>query len=259
MGNENVKKTSDALATPAPPGALSAEMLGMLAQDANAGLENVRPEDQVIPFVYILQKNSPRVDEVAGAYIPGAKTGQFFESGTQTVYDTVDVIPCAYRTLMVEWHPREIGGGFVAQHEPGYEKQFQPDDRGNYVTDQGTILVQTMYFSCLLLLPDGTPMPVVIGFTSSQLKKARTWVTKLLGKKMINPADGKKFTAPIYASIWHLTSVPEENSKGSWRGYKIEVLKAVESVELFQAARKARAMFMNTAVIKPGEDLSGEG
>jgi hypothetical protein len=244
---------------PPQPTALSAEMMGMLVQDANAGMENVRPEDLVIPFLYILQKNSPRVDETAGSYIEGSKIGQIFESGTQVLYDTVDVVPCSYKTLIVEWKPRDVGGGFVGQHELGYEKQFEAhkDDHGNNVNDEGNILVQTMYFSCLLLLPDGGTMPVRIGFTSSQLKKARTWVTRLLGKKIVNPVDKKKFQAPIYESIWHISSVPEQNAKGNWRGYKIDALKPVDSVELLQAARKARVMFDATA-IKPVEDAVGE-
>ena len=63
------EEKKNALAAAPPSTALSAEMLGMLAQDANAGLENVRPEDVVIPFMGILQKNSPQVDEVAGSYV----------------------------------------------------------------------------------------------------------------------------------------------------------------------------------------------
>ena len=251
------EEKKNALAAAPPSTALSAEMLGMLAQDANAGLENVRPEDVVIPFMGILQKNSPQVDEVAGSYVEGAKVGQFFESGTLSVYDEIDVIPCDYKSLMVEWHPRETGGGFVAQHELGYEKQFQRNDRGQWVTDAGTLLIQTMYFSCLLLLPTGDTMPVVFSFTSSQLKKARTWVTRLTTKKIVDQKTGKKFTPPIYESIWHMSSVPEENDKGNWRGYKIDVVKQVDTVELFQAARKARAMFQSTAVIRPAENNPG--
>jgi hypothetical protein len=237
--------------------ALSIEMAGMFAQAANAGLENVRPEDLVIPFVVIIQKNSPQVDDASGKYLEGAKVGMFFESGTLTAYDEIDVIPCDYRTCIVEWHPRETGGGFVGQHEVGYEQQFQPNDRGGWVTDAGTVLIWTMYFNCLLILPEGDTLPVVISFTSSQLKKARTWVTRLTTKRL-KDAAGKKFQPPIYESVWHLSTVPEENEKGSWRGFKIEPLKQVDSMELFKAAQKARAMFQKKEVIKPAEVVEGE-
>jgi hypothetical protein len=250
-------KSKAVASTTAPSNTLSAEMASMLMQDANAGLENVRPEDMVIPFVTILQKTSPQVDETSGSYKEGAKVGQLFESGTQTVYDDLRVIPCSYRTVMVEWHPRESGGGFVGQHEFGYEKQF-PREGNNWVTESGTILVQTMYFSCLLLLPDGGTFPVVFGFTSSQLKKARTWVTRLTTKKIIDTATGRKFTPPIYESIWHVSTVPEENDKGSWRGYKVDVEGPVQTIELFQAARKAKVMFESTAVVRPVENAGGE-
>lgn len=231
----------------ATPSALSAEMMGMLAQDAGAGLENVRAEDLAIPFVGVLQKNSPQVDPDKGAFIEGAKVGQFLETGTQTVYDEILVVPCEHKTAIVEWKPRETGGGFVKQHEIGYEKDFLRNERGQWVTDDGHLLIHTMYFFCLLLLPTGDTMPVILSFSSSQLKKARTWLTRLTSKKIVNPATGKKFTPPIYESIWKLTTVPEQNDKGSWRGVKIDVVGSVEDVELFRAAQKAKAMFAKTA------------
>jgi hypothetical protein len=249
----------DASLATKPTTALSAELLAELAKDAGAGSENVRPEDMVIPFVTVLQKNSPQVDDAGGSYIEGAKPGQFFESGTQSVYDTLQVIPCEFKTMMVEWHPRETGGGFVGQHEVGYEKQFQRNDRGQWVTDVGTLLIQTMYFYCLLIQPSGDTMPVVFSFTSSQLKKARTWVTRLVSKKITDPGTGKKFTPPFYEMIWNVSSVAEENEKGTWRGYKIDPLKQVDSLELFQAARKARTMFQQNVVVRPADPTTPEG
>jgi hypothetical protein len=255
MGKEEIKHPLAA----APVTALSAELMGEMAKDAGAGSENVRPEDMVIPFVTILQKNSPQVDDVGGSYIEGAKIGQFYESGTQAVYDEVHVIPCEHRTMMVEWHPRETGGGFIGQHELGYEKQFQRNDRGQWVTDAGTLLIQTMYFYCLLIQPSGDTMPVVFSFTSSQLKKARTWITRLVSKKVTDPKTGAKFTPPFYEMVWKMTTVPEENDKGAWRGFKIDPLKQVDTLELFQAARKARTMFQNNATVKPAEGVAPEG
>ena len=255
MGPE-LKKSSEVAVVPAGNTALSTEMTNMFAADANMGLENVRPEDLVVPFVTIVQKTSPQVDEANGKYIEGIKIGQLLESGTLAAYDSVNIVPCYYKTAIVEWHPRETGGGFVAQHEPGYEKQFLLNERGQWVTDSGTLLVQTMYFFCLLLQPDGNNMRVVFSFTSSQLKKGRTWVTRLISKKLTD-ASGKKFQPPIYESVWTVSTVAESNDKGNWRGYKIDVLKQVDSVELFKEAQKARAMFQTNAVVKPQEAVEG--
>jgi hypothetical protein len=224
--------------------ALSTEMMDELAKDAGAGLENVRSEDMVVPFLRILQKMSPAADDTSSSYVQGAKVGMLLETGTLALYDEAHVIPCGCRTKIVEWHPVESGGGFVAQHEVGYElnPEFQKDG-GNWVTPTGTLLVQTMYVCCLLIQHSGDPMPVVLSFTSSQLKKARTWVTRLNNKKILDPKSGKKFTPPTYEMIWKITTVPEENDKGSWRGYKIDPLQPVDNLELFKAARAAKIMF----------------
>ncbi len=226
----------------APVTALSTEMMEELAKDAGAGLENLRAEDMAVPFLRILQKMSPAADDTNGSYVEGAKAGMFIDTGTQTLYGEPHVIPCSYKTVITEWHPRETGGGFVGQHEIGYEEKFQRDG-GNWVTDQSTILVQTMYFFCLLVQPSGDTMRVVLSFTSSQLKKARTWVTRLSGKKTLDPKSGRKFTPPTYEMIWKLSTVPEKNDKGSWYGYRIDPLESVTDLDLFRTAREAKVMF----------------
>lgn len=232
----------------APQNALSADLMAELQKDAGAGLENVRAEDLVMPFLMILQKMSPLADAESG--IPGAKVGQLLETATQTLYDKVQLIPCAYRTCIVEWHPLATGGGFVAQHEMGYQDKFRREG-GKWITDEGNELVQTMYFCCLLQQASGDWMPVVMSFTSSQLKKARTWVSRL-STKTIDDGKGNKFKAPIYESIWEGSTVTEQNEKGSWKGYQITPLKPLNDLGLVKQARAARAMFeTNRAIAQP--------
>jgi len=245
MGKEETKN----LATSSSDTALSTEMLAELSKDAGAGLENIRPEDLAIPFLTVLQKMSPQVDPTSSSYVPDAKIGQLLETGTQTLYDEAVVIPCHRKTAMVEWHPLESGGGFVAQHEVGYELKFQRDDRGNWQTDAGTILVQTMYYGCLLMQASGDPMPVLLRFKSSQLKRARTWNTQLTSRKLVGPNG--KFTPPIYERSWKLTSVLEKNEKGSWSGIKIEPVAPITDLNLIKAARAAATLFANSKITEP--------
>jgi hypothetical protein len=56
--------------------------------------------------------------------------------------------------------------------------------------------------------------------TSTQLKKARKWMTQiqsLTGRG----SSGNIFTLPIMSQIYQLRTVEERNDKGSWFGWEI--------------------------------------
>jgi hypothetical protein len=147
----------------------------------------------------------------------------------------------------VEWRERDDGGGFVAQHEPGYEQQFTRDDTGRWRTPDGTYLVDTRYFFGLRLRADGTTLYDVLAFSATQAKKARTWLTRMQALKFLQ-TDGTQATLPIFAHIWHLSSVSEENEKGSWRGYKLELGDLVQDPRLAAQARAAHEVFAKTSM-----------
>ena len=55
--------------------------------DAGAGMENVTADDLQIPFLSILQSNSPQLDESEGKYIDGAKAGMILNTVTNEIFD----------------------------------------------------------------------------------------------------------------------------------------------------------------------------
>jgi hypothetical protein len=60
----------------------------------------------------------------------------------------------------------------------------------------------------------------VISFSSTQLKKARGWLSQMMSIKLEGKAG--KFTPPMFAFKYLLSSVLEQNAKGKWFGWKIE-------------------------------------
>ena len=54
---------------------------------AQAGYENTGQQDQLIPFLAILQALSPQVQQGTPEYIEGARTGQLFNTATREVID----------------------------------------------------------------------------------------------------------------------------------------------------------------------------
>lgn len=248
------KSTGNAIAT------TDAELKNVAALwegEQETGFEDTTSDDYALPFLKLLQKNSPEVDEDSGSAVDGAKAGMYFDTGTGDLVEEAEVIPCHYHRAMVEWRDRDEGGGFVAQHPPGTEEGLERDKSGRFLLDNGNYLADTRYFFCLRLTPDGDTLPVVVSFTSTQIKKARNWLTKMQNMKATAPG-GRRYTLPMFANVYRLTSVAESNDQGSWKGYKVELVGPIQDAALAQAAKDARDMFKNSAErVKPPEEGSG--
>ena len=91
---------------------------GMDASDGG-GFENADSDSFSVPFIKVLQKLSPVVDEDHEDHIDGAKAGMFYNTVTNELFpDGLTVIPCHYARVFIEWVPRESGGGIVNVFEP---------------------------------------------------------------------------------------------------------------------------------------------
>ena len=192
---------------------------------ANEGLESVSAQDLSIPYLRILAQLSPQVNKRDGAYVQGAEAGMIYNTVENAVYsgeDGVSVIPCYYRRVYVEWKPREKGGGSVATYgsDDPILKTTYKDDRGNDILPNGNLLTNTAEFYVLMLDTDGSPRRCLITMTSTQLKKARKWLTQM----QTNTARGKNgnmFVMPMMSHIYTLSTVEERNDKGSWFGWEV--------------------------------------
>ena len=84
--------------------------LAVLASDSKdaSGFGNLdMSRDIAIPYINILQSNSPQLNPQKAEYVDGAKIGQFYKTVTQEVSDSLNVIPVLYQLRYVEWKPRE--------------------------------------------------------------------------------------------------------------------------------------------------------
>jgi len=71
-----------------------------------------------------------------------------------------------------------------------------------------------------MLDSDGSPRRCLITMTSTQLKKARKWLTQM----QTNTARGKNgnmFVMPMMSHVYTLSTVEERNDKGSWFGWEV--------------------------------------
>ena len=86
---------------------------------------STRAEDNLVPFIKLLQKGSPEVNKNEDAYIEGAEAGAILLRNPDVVVSGDDGIifqPCHHSVMWVEWHPDR--GGFVAS----YDRENPPVD-----------------------------------------------------------------------------------------------------------------------------------
>jgi len=191
---------------------------------AGMGLDQVRTEDMSIPFLRVLAQLSPQVNKRDGAYVQGAEAGMIYDTVANEVFngeEGLEVVPCYYSRRYVEWKPREKGGGYVNSYnadDPIVNTTYR-DDRGNDVLPNGNLLTNTAQFFVLRMDASGIPQRCLLTMTSTQLKKARKWLTQMQSRT----AMGKNglFTMPMMSQTYRLRTVEERNDKGSWFGWEI--------------------------------------
>lgn len=207
-----------------------------MARDAHKGMEGATADSFAIPFLGILQKGSPQVDEESGAQIEGAKAGMLFLNVNNRMFPGreggVEIIHCAYRRVFLRWAPE----GFRGEVLP--EEVTRMMDAGELVT-----VDNRMYFpvdgkvdpkKCdrisevrnhyiLLLSPrDGVATQALMSLGSTQIKKSKMLMTAL-SNETIEAPDGSVFTPASFATVIKATTVPESNDKGTWYGWSFSL------------------------------------
>jgi len=221
--------------------------------DAGQGFENTTGADLAIPFIQILQSNSPQVENNNPE---GSKPGMLFNSVTAELTPGdkgIVFIPCHREDAYVEWVPRDNGGGLVGRHDPksqlvldaiaGAGKTF-----GKLKTPTGNDLVETHYVYGLVLNQDGTEVEAfaVVSCSSTKIKPFRNWFTAMYMIK------GKP---PLFAHRTVIKTVKQTNKKSqSFYNFEFKPLKGdiagsminpVTESKLLVAARDFREMVVS--------------
>ena len=217
---------------------------------AGQGVEDLGTDDLAIPFINIIQSNSPQANKREGKYIEGAEVGMLFNTVTNEIFDGgkgVEVIPCAYQRTLVEWVPRDQEGGFVQAHAPESEilSQTTKNERGQDILPNGNYLANTASHYVILLSPTYGPTQAVVSMTSTQLKKSRKWNTQMVSQTVVLP-DGTIKPKPAFASAYCLKTSPESNKRGSWFGYEIGENREASTGEFHLGAAFYKAVMAGT-------------
>lgn len=188
--------------------------------DAGVGFEGTTAKDLSVPFLGILQSNSPQVED---GTVEGAKPGMIINTVTNELIDGEKgqiFIPVHYDRAYVEWTPRDKGGGFVGLHDVNSELvkaelEKQKGARGKIILANNNELIETEYCYCLTLEKDAlTPSGfAVLSLTSTKLTPFRKFKTALFMLK------GKP---PIFVNRAILKTDKQKNEKGTFWNAKFE-------------------------------------
>jgi len=210
----------------------------MMEADAGSGINDLGSDDLALPFLKILSGLDSKLDD-----LDNAKRGDIINSVTDEVYkgkEGVDVIPCAYERVYIQWAPRGEGSGAPSSvyktKDECPEVERSSEDNKDYLTDgSGQYIEETHQHYVLVLKDDGSADQALIAMKSTQLKKSRKWNSMMLSAT-IKGKNGM-FTPPRFGFIYHLKSVGEENSKGSWHGWEMSRKEPVSSADVYGKAK----------------------
>jgi hypothetical protein len=256
MENELAKKEDSELA-----------VSGAFEQDADQGFEEASKDDYALPFLKLLQKMSPEVDEDDGAYIEGAKAGMFMDSVSNVLYAQPVVIPVHFTKSVLMFIPRVDGGGFqgeISMQEAekilgvNSMRDAQRNDKGHIMhPDENWQMVETSTHYVLYEAAPGSWVPSVIGLSSTQLKHSRKWMTAMQQLKF-DRADGTgKFTPPMWASMYQLGSTQESNDKGTWSGLTFARQGTPEDANVIAQAKAFREAIVSGKAEVKHEEADG--
>ena len=79
--------------------------------DAQQGAQNISQEDLALPFLKILGQLSPEVNKRDGKYVEGAEPGKIINTVTNTLYDSINVVPCHYKRQCIVYRNRCTSAG----------------------------------------------------------------------------------------------------------------------------------------------------
>ena len=203
---------------------------------AGVGFENVSAQEMAIPFLKIASSQTPEIKKSNAKFVEGLEQGDIFNSVTKDFYKSILVVPCAFRVRCVEWSPLGEGTGApvkIYKPEDCPPLECGADGEDHYKINGAispTYIVRTAEYFVLRLNNDGSYERCQIIMQKTQYKKSRYWNTMMMNQK-IKSKRGSLATLPMFANVYKLEGVQEQNKKNDWWGWKITLANSVNDLK----------------------------
>tara|TARA_R100000664_G_scaffold15001_1_gene23406 strand:- start:620 stop:1396 length:777 start_codon:yes stop_codon:yes gene_type:complete len=217
---------------------LPAELANAFEADAGMGLEDITTSDMQMPFLRIIQALSPQLKKNDPAFIEGASQGDVFNTVTNKIWEAdkgVTVLPVHFIMKLLEFVPRQSGGGFVGElhhNSPEVRQAVRDKDSGMELLPNGNELVRTAQHYVKIVHEDGNLESAIVDMKKTQIKVSKKW-NSLAHMQKHNGA-----TLPSFANTYQLSSVEDGNDKGSWYSWSVKVGSPVPSMEAYYECKE---------------------
>lgn len=257
-----VQSTSTAVAVKNQSTAVAAPDF-LSAEDMGVGFEGAGQDAFAIPFLQILQKMSPIVDEDNPKYVKGAKAGMVYNTVTGKLYDIkessdpdskstpLELVQAAYKHSFILWGARDgEQGGFKGEITPDEMdaiiardevenvdgKLLVKDAQGNTDPKKSDYYADTRsHFVVAIDNETGEAMNAILSLASTQIKSSKALMTSLNSKKV--NIGGRIGTPATYANKILFTTGVASNDKGTWSTAKFALDGLVTDPEVFAQAK----------------------
>tara|TARA_R110002167_G_scaffold154829_1_gene349117 strand:- start:2012 stop:2875 length:864 start_codon:yes stop_codon:yes gene_type:complete len=221
------KKSNATLAT-VPTGELA--LAAGYGEYENDGFDNVGTDDLSIPFLTVMQSNSPEIKPEAKGGL-GLDVGQLLNTVTQEAFDGEDgvgIVPAITQHEWVEWADRDSGDGFIARYDcddPLIIEAKATQKFGEYKHEKNN-LVETYYIYGVLYDVETSDSlgPAVISFSKTKIKRYRRLMSALRAFQLKVPGENgqtRRITPPLYAHSLVVGSCDDSNKKGEFQNFNI--------------------------------------
>jgi len=213
---------------------------GKFSARAGAGMEEASADSFAIPFLSILQKGSPQVDEASGKALKGAKAGMLFINVGNVMFDGskgIELVQAHYKRVWLRWGSRDAGGGFKGEIAPEALAKMRSEGQivevkgRNYVADRNgdvdpdaadRVVDTRVHYMLLIDRKKKTFKRCVLSLSSTQVRKSKDLMSMFADLRL--EEDGQEYQPATYQSIIKMTTVPEKNDQGTWYGASFEIV-----------------------------------
>jgi len=217
-----------------------------LAEDTKeTGYEDMTNETMAIPWLKVIQKQTPELDKNKPEYIKGTEEGDMINSITKTNFGSVlQVVLLNFTRMYTEWKPDR--GDFVTNHTVEHAESIAFDKTfGKWKTEDGNDL-QECYMYFLLGVGHEDEGAMAFGMTSSKIKEAM---------KLNRVSKLKRYTSGNHAGerilrqhqVYTLKTEYTTNEKGSWFAPVFDFYGVIEEMT-FLASNEERKLIPNRQV-----------
>lgn len=204
---------------------------------AGAGLEDIQRNEQLTPFLRMLQGLSPELNPSNAEYVDGSQMGMIINTASQQLYPGktgVDLLVCARSYHYGAWVPRDKGGGFRGMYSPQDPlvqellAKFGRFKALPFAGEEGEELqlVETGQLYVLYGPPDelteDTAEAAIVSFSKTAMPVYQEYLSRHMRWRWPQP-DGTAKPAALWSYKWRLTTRSDKNSKGEYYNWSMNL------------------------------------